>query len=108
MVKNLHTAWQASTAVGGSINNAICISQHLNDTRILISNNDETIKIFSLPTLTRVADITLPTAVNYASVSPDGRKMIATGDTNQVFLYEISAAAGYRKIGSFTCMCPAR
>ena len=65
VVRHLNSAWQGSTAVGGSINNAICISQHLNDTRILISNNDETIKIYSLPSLTRVTDITLPTAVNY-------------------------------------------
>lgn len=36
------------------------------------------------------------------SVSPDGRKMVAVGDSNQVFLYDISVAGGYQKIGTYT------
>lgn len=138
----------AHTSVGGSINNALCISEHLGGTRLLISNNDETIKVYSLPGLQRLTSIQLPTAVNYgktaielclftlfecisgvshekktpennhksdipaspfflqsstvASVSPDGRKMVAVGDSNQVFLYDISVAGGYQKIGTYT------
>ncbi|KAG0257053.1 hypothetical protein BG011_004193 [Mortierella polycephala] len=102
MVKQLNSTWHAHTSVGGSINNALCISEHLGGTRLLISNNDETIKIYSLPGLQRLTSIQLPTAVNYASVSPDGRKMVAVGDSNQVFLFEISVAAGYQKIGTYT------
>ncbi|KAF9897002.1 hypothetical protein BX616_006357 [Lobosporangium transversale] len=55
----------AHTNVGGSINNALCISEHLGGTRLLISNNDETIKVYSLPGLQRLTSIQLPTAVNY-------------------------------------------
>ncbi|BGP18509.1 hypothetical protein JCM10213v2_006575 [Rhodosporidiobolus nylandii] len=33
-------------------------------------------------------DIRLRTAVNHCSVSPDGRRMVAVGDTNEVFLYD--------------------
>ncbi|EPZ34813.1 WD40 repeat-like protein [Rozella allomycis CSF55] len=102
VVKQLSSSWQASTSVGGSINNALCISQHLNDTRVLISNNDETIKVYSLPSLARITDITLPTAVNYASVSPDGKKMIAVGDSNHVYMYDITETSGYRRVGTFT------
>ena len=58
----------AQLTVGGSINNALCICKHGNETRILICNNDETIKIYSLPDLQRITSITFPTAVNYASV----------------------------------------
>ncbi|KAI1316868.1 hypothetical protein EDD11_009358 [Mortierella claussenii] len=102
MVRQMNSNWFAHTSVGGSINNALCISEHLGGTRLLISNNDETIKVYSLPGLQRLTSIQLPTAVNYASVSPDGRKMVAVGDSNQVFLYDISVAAGYRKIGTYT------
>jgi hypothetical protein len=58
----------AHTSVGGSINNALCISEHLGGTRLLISNNDETIKVYSLPGLQRLTSIQLPTAVNYGMV----------------------------------------
>ncbi|GAA5832740.1 hypothetical protein JCM11251_005746 [Rhodosporidiobolus azoricus] len=33
-------------------------------------------------------DIRLRTAVNHCSVSPDGRRMVAVGDTNEVFMYD--------------------
>ncbi|KAF9276806.1 hypothetical protein BGZ88_001507 [Linnemannia elongata] len=102
MVRQMNSNWFAHTSVGGSINNALCISEHLGGTRLLISNNDETIKVYSLPGLQRLTSIQLPTAVNYCSVSPDGRKMVAVGDSNQVFLYDISVAGGYQKIGTYT------
>lgn len=59
----------ALTSVGGSINNALCISEHLGGTRLLISNNDNTIKVYSLPGLQRLTSIHLPTAVNYSTYS---------------------------------------
>jgi hypothetical protein len=87
MVRDIDTNWFAQTTVGGSINNAMCISKHpkgSDGARLLICNNDETIKAYTLPGLQRVASISLPTAVNYCSVSPDGTKMVAVGDSNQV------------------------
>lgn len=101
IVRQLNSTWFAQTTVGGSINNAMCISEHLGGPRLLICNNDETIKVYTLPGLQRTASISLPTAVNYCSVSPDGRKMIAVGDSNQVFMYDISAG-GYNKIHTLT------
>jgi WD40 repeat protein len=100
MIRNLETSWTAQATVGGSINNAMCISNHGGGTRLLICNNDETIKIFSLPDLTRVQTIQFPTAVNYAAVSPDGRKLLAVGDSPQVFMYNITANGDYVKVAT--------
>eukprot|EP00126_Sphaerothecum_destruens_P014422 Sdes_comp25028_c0_seq1m22644 len=83
MVRNMELGSSFITSVGGSINNSMCISKHLDDTRLLISNNDETIKIYSLPSLTHISNISMPTAVNYSAVSPDGTKMVAVGDSKQ-------------------------
>lgn len=103
MVRRLDTDWSAQMTVGGSINNALCISKtSTNQTRILICNNDETIKVYSLPDLQRIASISFPTAVNYASVSPDGRKLVVVGDTAQVFLYNVNNNGGYEKVASMT------
>jgi WD40 repeat protein len=87
----------AQTTVGGSINNAICISQHGNAPKIYVCNNDETIKVFSLPDLQRITHINIPTAVNYASVSPDGTKLLAVGDSDDVFLFEIGSNGAFHK-----------
>ena len=88
--------------VGGSINNALCISKHAGQHRILVCSNDESIKVFSLPDLQRITTISFPTAVNYASVSPDGRKMVAVGDSSQVFLYNVTPEGDYEKVSSLT------
>eukprot|EP00834_Sanchytrium_tribonematis_P001868 NODE_49_length_31687_cov_0.791123.p10 type:complete len:334 gc:universal NODE_49_length_31687_cov_0.791123:21754-20753(-) len=96
MVRQLATNWYAHTSVGGSINNSIAITNHpLHGHRLLICNNDESIKAYTLPGLQRISSLQLPTAVNYVSVSPDGTKMIATGDVNSVFLYHITNNGDY-------------
>ncbi|KAI8899960.1 WD40-repeat-containing domain protein [Globomyces pollinis-pini] len=102
MVRKLDSDWTAQMNVGGSINNALSISQHAGQIRILVCNNDETIKIYSLPDLQRVTTITFPTAVNYAAVSPDGRKLIAVGDSSQVIMYNITNSGNYEKVASMT------
>ena len=80
----------------------MCISSHNGSTRLLICNNDETIKVYSLPGLQRITSIALPTAVNYAAVSPDGRKMVAVGDSNQVYLYDVTPSGNYQRISTLT------
>ena len=100
MVRNMELGTSFITSVGGSINNSMCISEHLDDTRLLISNNDETIKIYSLPSLTHISNLTMPTAVNYSAVSPDGGKMVAVGDSKQGWLFEVRN--GYHRVASFT------
>jgi WD40 repeat protein len=89
----------AQTSIGNAINNAMHISQHRSEMRLLVCNNDETVKIFSLPTLEHVTSINLHVAVNGLSVSPDGTKMVAVGDTNQAFLYSIQGT-NYRLVSA--------
>ncbi|KAJ2757912.1 hypothetical protein IWQ56_006142, partial [Coemansia nantahalensis] len=55
--------------------------------RLLVCNNDHTVRLLSLPGLDLVTELTFPTAINYAAISPDGTKMCVVGDTNQVFLF---------------------
>ncbi|KAJ2311815.1 hypothetical protein H4R23_002017, partial [Coemansia sp. Cherry 401B] len=55
--------------------------------RLLVCNNDHTVRLMSLPSLELVTELKFPTAVNYAAVSPDGTKMCVVGDTNEVFLF---------------------
>jgi WD40 repeat protein len=101
VVRRLDTGWFGQISVGGSINNALCISKQQEGLRLLICNNDETIKVYSLPELNRVCSISVPTAVNYCAVSPDGRKMAAVGDSNQVYLYDIRSNS-YEKVATYT------
>ncbi|KAK9718180.1 hypothetical protein K7432_005695 [Basidiobolus ranarum] len=100
-VSQLNSNWFVNISVGGSINNALCISNHLGSTRLLVSNNDQTIKVYLLPSMYKVASISFPTAVNYAAVSPDGTKMVAVGDSNEVFLFDITAD-GYKNVATYT------
>lgn len=64
IVRNLTTLWTAQTAVTSTITNSVAISEHAGETRLLISSNDETITVYSLPDLANVATVTFPTAVN--------------------------------------------
>ncbi|KAI9011494.1 WD40-repeat-containing domain protein [Gaertneriomyces semiglobifer] len=105
-VRSLTENWHASTTVGGSINNAMnmFVTPYApsSSPRLLICNNDETIKMYALPSMQRVATISLPTAVNYASVSPDGRRMVAVGDSNQVFVFEGSSGDTWTRVATLT------
>eukprot|EP00842_Homolaphlyctis_polyrhiza_P004338 jgi/Hompol1/4905/HPOL_004015-RA len=80
----------------------MCISNHGGSIRLLICNNDQTIKVYSLPDMHHVTSIALPTAVNYASVSPDGRKLLAVGDTPEVFMFNITPTGGYERVATLT------
>ncbi|KAJ9088122.1 hypothetical protein DSO57_1026252 [Entomophthora muscae] len=88
-VRHLNTSWLVRTSVGGSINNSLTIFSHRGEKRLLVSNNDQTIKVYSLPDFRKLDVLDFPTAVNHAAVSPDGTKLIAVGDSSQIFLYNI-------------------
>ncbi|KDQ17451.1 hypothetical protein BOTBODRAFT_171937 [Botryobasidium botryosum FD-172 SS1] len=91
------------TLPGSSINNALLIdtvTSPMGALRIFVSNNDCTVKVFEVGEsgngarrLKGAGFLKLGTAVNHASISPDGRTLLAVGDTNQVFLYNISTGA---------------
>ncbi len=53
----------------------------------LFSNNDKTVKIYSLLQQQLIADLHLPFPVNYALISPDSEILVAVGDSNQAYFY---------------------
>ncbi|KAI9276614.1 WD40-repeat-containing domain protein [Sporodiniella umbellata] len=80
-----------TSAPGCTINNGLCFSRGLNgEIRLLVSNNDGSLRVFSTPDLQLIDTLEFRTAVNHTSVSPDGAKMISVGDDNRVSLFDIS------------------
>lgn len=98
--------------------------------RILISNNDKSVKAFrlrpparsrtdawtssssglhsgciehGLPGLSRTQTVQFPTCINHSSFSPDGKLVVSVGDTPEVFLYSVHPITGdLQKITSYT------
>lgn len=103
VVKNIKTGEEQRTNTGGSINNAVEISRHDDDLRILICNNDETIKAFSIDTMSRVAVLLHKVPVNNCAVSPDGKYLASVCDNNEVNLFAVEKG-NYRQVKSMTTM----
>ena len=57
------------------------------------SNNDATVKIFSLHRLEVVANLQHRVAINYALISPDSKILVAVGDSPSAFFYRRSLSA---------------
>jgi WD40 repeat protein len=78
--------------VGGSINNALCIAPDAWNSvpRLYVCNNDETIKVFELPSMQRLNEVKVPFAVNNVSLSPDGKFAVAAGDSSQVIVFALN------------------
>ena len=49
--------------------------------RLLVCNNDHTVKLFELPSMRALGSVACPAAVNYAALSPDGQRLAAVGDS---------------------------
>lgn len=85
-------------------NNNIITNYNNNNNRnikLLACNNDETIKVFDLPSMEHSGTIRLSYAVNGVSISPDGSKMIAVGDSSQVSLFNIEPnSSAYQQVGT--------
>ncbi len=90
LVRQLDSNWFAQTSVGGSINNALNITTSGGETRLYVANNDESIKVYNLPDLRRVTSIVMSTPVNYTSTSPDGKHLLAVGDSSSAYLFRIT------------------
>lgn len=54
----------AATTIGGAINNCVHIAQTADMIRMYVCNNDETIKVFNLPSMDPAATLRLNAAVN--------------------------------------------
>lgn len=79
--------------IGGSIVNSISIHKiqdqdaHLYDVVAVLTNNDSTVRIYSLSHGREVSVLDLPDAMNHATISPDGKTLAAVGDVNTVFFF---------------------
>ncbi len=79
------------------------LSKHGNDdVRLMVCNNDQTIKVYSVPTMNQVTTLNYSFAVNNVGVSPDGSMMAVVGDCNQVHVHSISNSGEYKKIGTLS------
>ncbi|KAG8898450.1 hypothetical protein FRB99_007431 [Tulasnella sp. 403] len=79
--------------------------------RLFVSNNDESVKVFNISTsgtsrgrIIPAGTLKVRTPVNHTSISPDGKTLLAVGDTNEVFLYNVSAGnmVTFDKISTYT------
>ncbi|KAJ7222945.1 hypothetical protein C8J57DRAFT_1453676 [Mycena rebaudengoi] len=101
-------AWQVNTRLqGSSINNSILLtSLSLTDSnessvepRMVVSNNDCTVKFFDVPvrarpsTIPQVGSVRFNVPVNHSSISPDGRTLLSVGDSSKVHLHRITGGS---------------
>ncbi|TBU00050.1 hypothetical protein CWI39_1805p0010 [Hamiltosporidium magnivora] len=89
-----------STNLQGSINNAVQIYNHNGELRLMVCNNDHTIKVINLSNNENICNISHPFPVNNCQISNDGKLLASVGDTNDVYLYAIEDN-NYRLIHNF-------
>jgi WD40 repeat protein len=79
--------------IGREIVNSISMHQihdeenHLYDVVAVLTNNDKTVRVYSLSQAQETCVMNLPFPMNHASISPDGITLVAVGDSNQAFFY---------------------
>lgn len=80
--------------IGGEIVNSISIHKihdveaHLYDLVAVLTNNDRTVRVYSLLQGVETTVLHMPFSMNHATISPDGKSLAAVGDKNCVFLYK--------------------
>ncbi|KAI9785307.1 MAG: hypothetical protein M1839_000324 [Geoglossum umbratile] len=79
--------------LGGSIVNSVTIyrpraARDDRSTVAVFTNNDKTVRIFSLAQSTLVTTLELEVAANHATISPDGQHLVAVGDSQEVYFYK--------------------
>jgi hypothetical protein len=58
------------------------------DVVAVLTNNDRTVRIFSLTQHLEMAVLDLHFQVNHATISPDGQILVAVGDWQQAYFFE--------------------
>ncbi|TBU45726.1 hypothetical protein BD309DRAFT_859683 [Dichomitus squalens] len=96
-----------------SINNSVMLTsmsfsrshQSAAEPRIVVSNNDRTVKFFDIairngkavddyePRLLDIGQLHLDVPVNHSSISPDGRTLLCVGDSPDVYLHRITGGS---------------
>ncbi|ORY99145.1 WD40-repeat-containing domain protein [Syncephalastrum racemosum] len=97
--------WQIVEQITSSsldlINNGLCIQSINGQLKLFVTNNDCLLRIYSLPSLELGQTIEFQGPINTAEVSPDGRRMVVTADSDVVHWFETvtSSSAHFRDIG---------
>ncbi|OAP55515.1 hypothetical protein AYL99_10488 [Fonsecaea erecta] len=79
--------------LGGEIVNAMSIHSFLNHGKtpdepvVLISNNDKTVKVYSLAQRKVLTTLVHPVPMNFSALSPDSTILAAVGDSDRVYFY---------------------
>lgn len=77
---------------------------------LTFSNNDKTVRVFSLSQNRVQATLHLPIPTNHASISPDGKHLVIVGDAQSVYFYH-SNSGGQCEVGrepwTLTCQLTA-
>lgn len=90
--------------------------QEPDQTRIIVSNNDEYVRVFDVDTresasskewgtMELVGSVKVGTPANHVSVSPDGRTMLAVGDDTRLQIFSVNARStlvDFDRVGSYT------
>lgn len=93
-----------SGRVGGTINNSLSIAHHslgsATELRLMVSNNNGHISVFTLPQMVLSVDMELETPINHVAVSSDGEKMASVGDCKKLYIHDLRH--DYRRIHTFS------
>lgn len=79
--------------IGDEIVNSISIHRiqdedaHMDDIVAVLTNNDRTVRLYSLPEAHETCCLDLPFPINHATISPDGRMLVAVGDFNEAYYF---------------------
>nr|OQO19025.1 hypothetical protein B0A51_18370 [Rachicladosporium sp. CCFEE 5018]OQO20228.1 hypothetical protein B0A51_17253 [Rachicladosporium sp. CCFEE 5018] len=86
--------------IGVEIVNSISIHRiqdedaHLDDIVAVLTNNDKTVRVYSLPLGLETCCLDLPFAMNHATISPDGKVLVAVGDVNSAYFFRRHLRSG--------------
>mmetsp|Transcript_14085 Transcript_14085/g.30534 ORF Transcript_14085/g.30534 Transcript_14085/m.30534 type:complete len:360 (-) Transcript_14085:671-1750(-) len=88
-------------ATEGSVNNALHVAPSTSgQTHLYVCNNDSTVKVYSLPSMSRVTNVRCHVPVNYTSASPDRSMLCMVGDCHATMLYR-ATPSGYQLLATF-------
>ncbi|KAF8170429.1 WD40-repeat-containing domain protein [Pholiota molesta] len=102
--------WEFEDSLTGSINNSVLLTslsltrsnESSVDPRVGISNNDGSVRFYDIPLrvtgssrrkLRQVGQVKLDVPINHSSISPDGRTLLSVGDSNKVYIHQITGGA---------------
>ncbi|KAF1819674.1 uncharacterized protein K489DRAFT_383923 [Dissoconium aciculare CBS 342.82] len=70
-----------------SVHRLTCPTSHLEDTVAVLTNNDKTVRVYSLLLGQETCCKDLPFAMNHATISPCGTLLVAVGDEPKAFFF---------------------